>query len=199
MSLWIFVLVLSVAAYEYLARVPAGSVRGGIRLLCGDVDIKHFDLMSTVHSIVMGSLAVGCYLWEMGYADVRYPASVYACLGPSSSLAAILPAIEAGYAISELAGVLFRKWDRLLVLHGVVVLVTVMCLRALGVDHFAYQLFSIHISTIFLNLRGVDFGGSNNIVIDVAFLLTFAVLRIVVLPAWWVQFLVHGHRLGPEA
>jgi hypothetical protein len=145
----------------------------------------------------MGSCALGHHLWEWTYVEVRYPASMYACTGPTTTLAWLLPPVEAGYALSELVMV-FKKWDRLLFVHGTMTLVSLSVLWALGVEHFFSHVFMIHLSTAPLNLRGIDFGPALNFAVDAAFATSFVVLRLVVLVGWWVQFLVHGYRLSPE-
>ena len=58
---------------------------------------------------------------------------------------------------------------------------------------------SIHLSSVFLNLRRVDFGPSANRSIDVGFALSFFALRVLVLPALWVRFLWHAAQWDASA
>jgi len=48
---------------------------------------------------------------------------------------------------------------------------------ALGVAHHTSRLVVTHLSTVFLNLRRVDFGGAANSAVDASFLLSFLLLR----------------------
>ena len=48
---------------------------------------------------------------------------------------------------------------------------------ALGVAHHTSRLVVTHLSTVFLNLRGGDFGGAANSAVDASFLLSFLLLR----------------------
>merc|ERR1712151_973470 len=67
-----------------------------------------------------------------------------------------------------------------------------------GVQHHVYRMFLLHMSTVFLNLRRVDFGSSlANGVVDVSFCLSFIFLRLLLLPMWWLRFLAFGLRSDP--
>ena len=57
---------------------------------------------------------------------------------------------------------------------------------------------SIHLSSVFFNLRRVDFGPSANMSIDVGFALSFFMLRVLLLPALWVRFLWHATQSEPS-
>jgi len=48
---------------------------------------------------------------------------------------------------------------------------------ALGVAHHTSRLLVTHLSTVFLNLRRVDFGSAANSAVDASFLLSFLLLR----------------------
>mmetsp|Transcript_10320 Transcript_10320/g.24225 ORF Transcript_10320/g.24225 Transcript_10320/m.24225 type:complete len:151 (-) Transcript_10320:104-556(-) len=67
---------------------------------------------------------------------------------------------------------------------------------ALGVAHHSSRLLVTHLSTVFLNLRRVDMGGAANTAVDAGFLLSFLLLRLCVLPMWWVRFLAFGGYFG---
>ena len=55
----------------------------------------------------------------------------------------------------------------------------------------------MHLSTIFLNMRRADLGGAGNSAVDASFLVSFLLLRLGLLPLWWVRFLSHGARSDP--
>lgn len=199
MAAWYLLLLLAAAGYRALGRVPDATVRRAIRAVCGDgVKIKHFDHASILHSFFMGSCALGCHLWELAYADLQYPVRIYACLGPASTLAWMLTPIEAGFALNEVADVLLKKWDRLLLVHGVMVSTTLVFFERLGFEHHVSFIFIIHLSTVPLNMRGLDFGPFVNLLVDATFAASFVVLRNLLLVGLWLQFLFHGYKIGRE-
>lgn len=63
----------------------------------------------------------------------------------------------------------------------------------LGVAHHTVRILVINASTVFLNFRRIDFGVRRNFFVDVAFIVSFFVLRIVLLPKWWIDFLRFAH------
>lgn len=200
MAAWYLLLLLAAAGYRALSHVPDATVRRAIRTLCGDsVKVNYFDHTSMLHSLLMGSCALGCHLWELAYADVTYPERIYSCLGPASTLAWVLPPIEAGFALNEMAEVALTKWDRLLLVHGVMVLTTILLFERLGfAPHNVSFIFMIHLSTVPLNMRGIDFSPFVNILVDACFAASFVVLRNLLLVGLWLQFLYHGYRIGSE-
>eukprot|EP00930_Biecheleria_cincta_P022571 TRINITY_DN16476_c0_g1_i2.p1 TRINITY_DN16476_c0_g1~~TRINITY_DN16476_c0_g1_i2.p1 ORF type:complete len:257 (+),score=45.64 TRINITY_DN16476_c0_g1_i2:85-855(+) len=199
MAAWYLLLLLASACYRALSHVPDAMVRRVIRALCGDgVKVKHFDHTSILHSLLMGSCALGCHLWELAYADVRYPVRIYSCLGPASTLAWVLPPVEAGFALNEVADVLLKKWDRLLLVHGVMVLSTLVFFQRLGFEHHVSFIFMIHLSTVPLNMRGLDFSPFVNLLVDATFAALFVALRNLLLVGLWLQFLFYGYQIGRE-
>jgi len=74
-------------------------------------------------------------------------------------------------------------------LHGSIVFSSLSLLRYIDVVHHTSRILVIHVSTIFLGLRGLDFGPERNAHVDIVFAATFIFLRMVVLPMWWVQTL----------
>lgn len=188
-------LLLSAGIYEVVGHIPAVVVHRTIRLLSASAKVQRFDQRSMLHSMLMGCCALGTYLWELAYADVQYPALVYACMGPSNMIVGLLPPIEAGFAATELGDVLYRRWDPLIFVHGLMTFSSVLILWMLGIDHFCSRLFVVHLSTIFLNLRGIDFGPFVNLIVDAAFAISFVLLRPILLLVWWLQFLYYGFQL----
>jgi len=63
------------------------------------------------------------------------------------------------------------------VAHGLLIAAALGPMIALGVAHHTSRLLVTHLSTVFLNLRRVDFGGTANSAVDASFLLSFLLLR----------------------
>ena len=74
-----------------------------------------------------------------------------------------------------------------------------MCIRdSLGVAHHVNVVIALHLSSVFLNLRRVDFGPRLNARIDIAFAVSFLLLRVLLLPLLWFVFLVRGYAVPAE-
>ena len=84
------------------------------------------------------------------------------------------------------------------VAHGLLIAAALGPMIALGVAHHTSRLLVTHLSTVFLNLRRVDFGGAANSAVDASFLLSFLLLRLGVLPLWWLRFLRLGAASDPR-
>ena len=125
------------------------------------------------------------------------PERSFRCLPPSSTLAWMLPASELGYALHDLRDALHSK-NAAFIMHGVLIGGFLVVLFWLEVAHHITVVISLHISSIFLNLRRVDFGPRANFCIDVGFALTFLLLRVLMLPALWIIFLSRAAALAPS-
>jgi hypothetical protein len=109
-------------------------------------------------------------------------------LQPASTLGWALPAAELGYALHDMRDAL-RLGNAAFILHGVFVGGFLWLLFALDVAHHVTPMLSVHLSSVFLNLRRVDFGPFGNHAIDIGFVVSFFVLRLAFLPAAWLLFL----------
>jgi len=194
-SSWTATAVAVAVAYQILVKaVPEPEVYRLLRKHCGAQSIQRFDLKSTIHSLIIGVAATCSILWDAFFTEVHEPARMYMCMPPTTWLSWALPPIEAGYALGELFTMIpQRNWQY--IAHGTLVLSTLSVLRWLGVVAHASRILVIHVSTAFLNLRGIDLGPRVNGAIDVCFAMSFILLRLVILPVWWVQFLAYGYGL----
>ena len=182
----------SLLAYHALGRCDGDA----LMLRCGVRKCTGINFWSLVHSSGMSVAAVAAYLLEARL-DVGEPQRSFACLPPASTLAWVLPPIELGYALHDLVdGLRMRRVD--LIAHGVLVAAALGPMIALGVAHHSSRLLVTHLSTVFLNLRRVDMGGAGNSAVDAGFLLSFLLLRLCVLPVWWVRFLAFGAASEPR-
>ena len=182
--------VAALLAYQGLGRCDGDA----LMLRCG-ARSTGINFWSFVHSSGMTIASVVAYLLEARL-DVGEPQRSFDCLPPASALAWVLPPIELGYALHDLAdGISMRRVD--LITHGVLVAAALGPMIALGVAHHSSRLLMTHLSSVFLNLRRVDLGGAGNSWVDVGFLVSFLFLRLCVLPVWWVRFLAYGAASEP--
>mmetsp|Transcript_79591 Transcript_79591/g.251523 ORF Transcript_79591/g.251523 Transcript_79591/m.251523 type:complete len:254 (+) Transcript_79591:35-796(+) len=192
---WPCVALASAFFYMLLGRISDQAVNEVLVRRCGVRAVKWFDLRSTVHSMLMGPAAVAAVLYEDMSSDMYWVAQLFACLPASSGLSWILPPVEVGFALAEL-WIMVPKRDAPYILHGVLVVTSLTLLRHFNVVHFTSRIMVIHVSTIFLNLRGLDLGHSANTCVDIAFVASFIILRFAVLLVWWVQALVYVDPAG---
>ena len=193
------VLAVAVASYvvhNALDLVPDAAVQMLVRA-CGARRADGFDLRMWLHSLCMGIGAAGASLHETLTADVTEPAASYLCLPPPSTLAWAIPAAEMGYAVHDLRDAL-RVGNVSFILHGAFVGSFCALLFYLGVAHHITVALTVHISSVFLNLRRVDFGPQRNTAVDVSFAVSFVLLRVLFLPALWVIFLLYARRTEPS-
>jgi hypothetical protein len=159
-----------------------------------------FDARMWIHSAVMGVAAAANFAFDSLTVEVTEPERSFRCLPPASTLAWMLPAAEMGYALHDLRDAL-RAGNPSFIAHGALVGGFLALLFWLRVAHHLTVVIALHISSIFLNLRRVDFGSRANAAVDVAFAASFVLLRLLALPALWVVFLRAAvaeppHRLG---
>lgn len=179
----------SAACHSALDAVPASAVRDWLAKFGATHD--GFDLRMWLHSAVLGALSAATFAYEMSYADVIEPQRSFQCLPPATVLGWVLPAAELGYALHDLRDAL-RMGNASFILHGVFVGGFLALLFWLRVAHHATPGFAVHLSSVFLNLRRVDFGPRGNRAVDVGFVVSFFVLRGLLLPAVVGSFLWAG-------
>lgn len=179
----------SAACHSALDIVPDAVVQ---RLLsaCGAISSDGFDFRMWVHSFVMGLGAAAFVAYETSMEEVVEPERSVLCMPPSSFAAWALPAAELGYALHDLRDAL-QTGKASFILHGVFVGGFLALTFALGVAHHSTFVLSIHGSSVFLNMRRIDFGPRGNAAVDAAFAISFFVLRLLLLPALWALFLYH--------
>ena len=178
----------SVIAHSFLDAIPPAAVQRLVRR-CGAVNSDGFDLRMWLHSLVMGVGAMYVFIHDQRL--VPEPHASYACLPPPSIFSWILPAAEMGYALHDLRDAI-RLGSPSFILHGAFVGGFLAAMFCLQVAHHMTIVISVHLSSVFLNLRRVDFGPPLNAAVDVAFAASFFVLRVLFLPVLWVIFLRHG-------
>lgn len=183
------VALVSAACHSALDMVPNTSVQ---RLLsaCGAMGSDGFDFRMWVHSFVMGVGAAAFVAHETATEAVVEPERSVLCLPPSSFAAWALPAAELGYALHDLRDAL-HTGKASFILHGVFVGGFLALTFALGVAHHSTFVLTVHASSVFLNMRRIDFGPRGNAAVDAAFAISFLVLRLLMLPALWALFLYH--------
>ena len=190
------VAVLTCGLYGLLDGVPEAWVRALVRR-CGAAGSDGLSLKGVLHSTAVGMGALGVWAAEARL-NVVEPARSYGCLPPASSLGWLLPHVELGYALYDLLSAL-RLWDWTFAVHGVIASTMLLLVCGMGVSHHLSRVLVIHLSTIFLHLRRVDCGPRANVAIDAAFSLSFVLLRLVLLPWWWVVFLAHAYSTEPAS
>lgn len=182
----IVIALMSAMVHACLQRIPAHVVLWCARR-CGARRADGFDVRMWLHSafVGVGALVAVALEWQL---DVREPARSFACMPPSSTLAYVLPAMEMGYALHDLRDAL-RLGRVPFVLHGLLVAGMLATMFVLQVAHHVTVALTLHLSSVFLNLRRVDFGPAANMAIDITFAVSFIVLRLVWFPALWLQFI----------
>lgn len=194
------VAVASALAHSILDALPPSLVQRTLNS-CGAIRHDGFDARMWLHSIVMGGAAAASFTMDMLWADVAEPQSSFRCLPPASTLAWVLPAAEMGYALHDLRDAI-RIGNPSFIAHGAFVGGFLALMFWLQIAHHVTVVIVLHLSSVFLNLRRVDFGPRGNARVDVAFAVSFLVLRVVLLPALWLVFLARGFAtpaadLGP--
>lgn len=141
-----------------------------------------------LHHVFSVAVAVVVWLAEEK-ATITEPERSFKCMPPAVRLAELLPAVTLGYSLHEFAyavrnGQAFSFW-----IHaaGATLFLCLVC--HLGVAHHLSRLFVMNFSTIFLILRRLDCGPKVNTAIDLIFVVSFFLLRVVLMPYWWVLFL----------
>lgn len=180
----------SAVCHAALGLIPQHAVQRFLTCNCGAVSSQGFDFKIWLHSVIAGVGAVAFLVYEMLTEEVIEPERSVRCMPPSSAMAWVLPATELGYALHDLRDAL-HTGKASFMLHGVFVGGFLGLTFALGVAHHSTFVLSVHCSSIFLNLRRVNFGPRGNAWIDVSFAITFFVLRLILLPALWALFLWH--------
>lgn len=186
----------SATAHSLLDALPHSVVQR-VLAKCGARSSDGFDARMWVHSAVMGIGAAACVAWDSLTAEIVEPERSFRCMPPASHLAWALPAAEMGYALHDLRDAA-RIGNPSFVAHGAFVGSFLALLFWLDVAHHVTASLALHISSIFLNLRRVDFGPRANAAVDVAFAISFFVLRLVLLPAMWLVFLLRGAAEPPS-
>ena len=187
----------SAALHSLLDELPPALI-ARVLLRCGAVRWDGFDARMWLHSAAMGLAAAASFTLDMLTADIAEPERSFRCLPPPSTLAWALPAAEMGYAMHDLRDAL-RIGHFSFIAHGAFVGGFLLLLFFLGVAHHVTVVIALHISSIFLNLRRVDFGARVNTAIDVAFVVSFLLLRVLLLPVLWLVFLARGYAEPPAA
>ena len=98
-----------------------------------------------------------------------------------------------GYAVHDLRDAL-RVGNASFIFHGAFVGSFLALMFSLSVAHHITVVLTVHLSSVFLNLRRVDFGEKGNTAVDISFATSFVVLRLLFLPALWLLFLRHAHQ-----
>ena len=152
-----------------------------------------------LHSIVHHTLTsiCACYVWRLEETtSIGEPERSYLCLEPISFVSKTIPSVSLGYGFIDLLDGL-RRNDRSVIVHGTLMCLGLASLLAAGVAHHTVRLYVINLSSIFLNLRSIDMGSkTKNMIVDVLFVVTFFLLRCILLPIWWTRFLYRGLLLS---
>ena len=169
------------------------SLRNIFRIRKSDGFYVHGMIHHTIISI--GSFVV--YLRENDPNIVGEPDRSFLCLPPVTSLSEILPAISLGYGFHDVVDG-FRRSSPTFVAHGALLVFGFTLLCSLGVAHHLVRVLMINVSSIFLNMRRLDGGVGFNFAVDMMFVVSFIIMRIIILPSWWIQFLYRAYSSDPQ-
>lgn len=151
---------------------------------------------SIAHHMLTGGLAAYVLYLET-ISDVVEPERSFKCLGPVSVLSTAVPSISLGYGFHDLLDGIHRR-DVSVQIHGTIMVLGILALLYNGVAHHTCRIFTINLSTILLNMRALDFGRRANLLVDLCFVASFTLLRGLILPLWWFQFLSFAFRSDPS-
>ena len=157
-----------------------------------------FYVHGMIHHTVVSVLAFVVYLRENDPNVVGEPDRSFLCLPPVTPLSEILPAISLGYGFHDVVDG-FRRSSPSFVAHGALLVFGFTLLCTLDVAHHLVRVLMINVSSIFLNMRRLDGGVQFNFMIDMMFVASFVIMRILVLPWWWIQFLYRAHNTDPQS
>ena len=183
-----FVAAASALFHSLLDAIPPSLVQRILVTKFGAIRSDGFDARMWLHSAIMGLAAAASVIHDALTLEIREPERSFRCLPPASTLAWVLPAAEMGYALHDLRDAL-RIGNPSFIAHGAFVGGFLALLFYLEVAHHVTVVISLHISSIFLNMRRIDFGPRANTAVDVAFAVSFLLLRLMMLPAIWLVFL----------
>lgn len=192
----VLVALASALAHSLLDVLPPSLV-ARILSRCGARRWDGFDVRMWVHSAVMGLAGALSFASDTQSAEITEPERSFRCLPPASALAWVLPAAEMGYALHDLRDAL-RIGNPSFIAHGALVSGFLVLAFWLRIAHHLTVIIALHISSIFLNLRRVDFGPRANAAIDVSFAVSFVLLRVLFLPVLWLVFLRHAWISDPS-
>ncbi len=198
MSDGVALLAVAAAAFSVhaaLDAVPQERV-GSLLKLLGARRSDGIDTRSLVHAALAGTGAAVVLWIESQKPSLAEPASSFQCLPASSRIAWALPAFELGYALHDLRQAI-AIGSFAFIAHGALVSTMLGLVCYLGVAHHLSRVFVVHLSSVFLHLRRADFGHAVNDAIDLSFAASFFVLRLLLLPWWWVRFLSHAASTDP--
>jgi hypothetical protein len=137
------------------------------------------EMVGLAHSIISVLITVFAFVEDVAFSQ-GFP-KFCAGEGGHSVLSMILPMISAGYAVFDvMVGLRSNRIDYFL--HGVVLfgIMGVSCMYGMS-HHLTYSL-TMECSTVFLNLRVLKKNW-----IDIAFVVSFVVTRILLVPyLWWI-------------
>lgn len=176
--------------YWLLDSLPEGWVRR-LATSCGATSSHALSLKGLLHSGGVGLAALLVLLRESEL-QVSEPQRSFSCLPAPSLLHSLLPQVELGYAMYDAVSAL-RLWNWTFVLHGIVASAVLLIVSSIGVAHHLSRVLVIHLSTVFLHLRRVSFSPRVNRRIDFCFGASFCILRLILLPWWWINFLAHAY------
>eukprot|EP00940_MAST-03C_sp_MAST-3C-sp2_P001651 g1651.t1 len=154
---------------------------------------RRFYLSAVIHHLLTSVPALYVLFVESEVAATKEPERSFRCLGPVSIVSSLLPPLSLGYGVHDLIDG-YRRRDVSVLIHGSLLTSGLVILLHLDVAHHIVRIFTINISSFFLNLRALDFGTRSNVAVDLMFVASFAILRAIVLPMWWIQFLSFAHR-----
>ncbi|KAL1504213.1 hypothetical protein AB1Y20_010622 [Prymnesium parvum] len=182
--------------YALLDAIPSSWIAAVARW-CGAQGSDGLSVKGLFHSLGMGAGAMLAWWLELQLA-LQEPARSFACSPAASRLHAVLPQVELGYALYDLLCAL-RLWNWTFVVHGLLATTMLLLLSAMDVAHHLSRVMVVHVSTVFLHMRRVNCGARLNMWIDGMFAASFCLLRLVLLPWWWMLFLAHAQATSPES
>ena len=183
----------SYAAHSLLDALPPAAVHALLSRF-GARSSDGFDLRMWLHSLLMGAGGLFSFLVDAAHHE---PQASFQCEPPPSFLSWALPAAEMGYAVHDLRDAM-RIGNPSFIFHGAFVGSFLALMFYLQVAHHITVVFTVHLSSVFLNLRRVDFGMRGNTAVDVGFAASFVVLRLLFLPILWLLFLRHAYQTVPS-
>jgi hypothetical protein len=180
---------------DYL--ITPGSVKSWFRKYTFIRNSEGFYVHGVVHHVVVALGAFAVFRIETDPSVVGEPDRSFMCLPPVTPLSEILPAISFGYGFHDVVDGLRRGLPSF-VIHGLLLVFGFGFTLFLGVAHHMVRILMINASSIFLNMRRLDGGSQFNFAIDMMFVFSFVVLRIIILPLWWIQFLYRARSSNPD-
>jgi len=163
----------------------------GIYVLIGNRN--GVDWHSVSHSVLVGLGSIYCTYMNIFEAEsisgMPEPLRTIRCEGPLTPLHSFIPVVALGYAVSDIIYG-FQTGSNDFIFHGACMGTVLLIVCELEMQHSVISALLMYVSSFALNLMEADFfNATGKLVCSAIFAILFFLIRIIVVPYTWFQFL----------